>query len=1607
MVSTSHLAFIEQRAPIWLRSATPAQRRQLRERTVASHRASRAVSSALSSLQSVDVFCRPLLQDALTRWFPDMALPPVDEGRVWHHGRKVASSWLEAALQAVDADARLTLYANEQASDPLPLDTQRFVRGVRNLDLGQRYRYHLTDIVDNDAFRRLLREQDHTAFAADATLAALQGRLDATGLAMAEALLSGSSTVAQADGSRRAVVCNRLTVIGTPLRGPMLISCEPGNAIEPCLLYLPGHPVAPLRQYASHQAAATALTRLLWRDKEREFFCRYVTLAERVHFADALRARLYPFYPYDRVYARPPVLEPGQQIGWMKRLFPAPRALYQATLDKNARLSMQATPWQGDCFDARARTHVEGLILDAASIAVPVAQRDAEAQWALIDRWLNIGLSVLNVAALLVPGLGEVMLVTGGAQLVDTFLEGVEAANDQDAEAALSHLFDVLENVAQIAVLGAAATYSEPVGLLHEWIPVGQGASTKLWPGNLEPFAHPGGWPKHAPPLSHGPLSWQGRRWIDIDGQACAVEPAPGGGWRLARTKGQGHRPSLRQYGEGYWLLEHERPLGWTDEKLLHRAAPLPTDLEPTARWRALRCSGCQATSIRQALTDHQPLPAALLDSLEAFGTTLPAPVPRADEAPLKGAFPGLTPRARQEILAQARPADLARLQATQRVPQALAEAARLHLREGRLSRALQGFYLTAARADRDTLVFATLPRLTGWRASVQVRLLEAGEVVETTGDVSGPVKTLIRRGSQYQPYDEHDQPLANPTDLFQALLQALPDNEREALGLRIHEADGLRDRLFDEAATHRDRSARDLGMSVTRPWFRPPSRLSDRQAVGYVLSGRGTHGWLTGDEVFDQLFPATPETNRETLRAILRQEAGPQPGAFVRLMTRLQSEYQRLDESLQSWVSDDTGVEPEAQAQRQTARDSVAQSIRGAWRRQSVGHGLGSQQQVRMQINVYAAGGLPTLPDPLPWVRYMELTGMTGAHIEARLSDFLQAFPRLRLLDLSSNALRALPQHLGELHELESLNLSENELTLDDRDLGILANLQSLTSLGLTDAVSDLPPIALQRLAQLPVLRSLIADANELNWGASHFQALQQWPALEVLHLGQNQITLDPPTRQALSGLNRLTRLSLYENPLDLPPDLTGWTRLRQLDLEHTGIVEWPPGLLDLLNQRPLVLRVLDMGHNGLTEVPPLAHTALAEAMHAADPDLYIALGPNPWSEQALALMADAGIELHPVGTQHDWRADWPEPLRQHVIQTLADAHWQPLYELFDRLVYTGDYQHNPVAMQVRMSHIVQTLSSEATGDAAPVWGLAQLHQDINDRLLEAGQACVDQASLLFQEIETEVTTWETINRAQAGASHEQAAIDSAGALFRQRLLEEHVASLYQARVARRRALANADQPMDQEAAPPLHPYDDLDDAALTEPDYLLDELEMALYARIQLQTRLRLPPQPREMSFGHLARLSEPTLERLAAAVQEMATGERLAEWATTQRFWQAWLRRLYPQRFTELAQHWEGASAYFDRLSEAGPGAGPYEGLPVPEAYIAALEQAFAAVPGLTWRQDGVVQAVDFVSGRFANESAMYQQAAQLLLTARAADEAALYRTLSQALGQAYAR
>ncbi len=1599
-----HLAFIHQRLPTWASAASADDLRTLKQRIQASHTAMRRLKSALDPIQDIEAFCRPLLEQALPRWFAGQTLPGVDEGRVWVDGNE--HTWLEAALQNFDEGARISLFDTASGLDKRPAEqAATFVRGVRNLDLGQRYRYHLADHIDTDTFRGLLRQQALAAFAAHTLQARLQGHLDAHGSQLAERVLAEQADAAQP------MSCGYLSLFGLPLNGPLLMRLETkvgADDAQMCVLYLPGHPHQPLRQYPSAQAMTQALRRMLWQQEEREFFSRYISLVERPRFAARLRAVLYPRYPYAQLHPTPPVLEKGDRFSWLKRAFPAPTDLWQETRDENARLELVFTPWAKDAFTEHARVEVERRLQEAASLAVPVAKRDTAALLMRLQSWLATGLTLLNVVGSFVPGLGEVMLVIGGAQLVDEFIEGVHAANEGDADAAIGHLFNVITNLGQFAALGAASRFIEPQGILHAWQQVGADGEQKLWHGELAPFSRPRPWPPGEAANTQGLHVWQGRQWLERDGLALPLAQDEDGTLRLAPAEGHNHRPALLGNGQGSWLLEHDRPLAWDADTLLRYLGPQTDGLNAATLAKALRCSGYDAAAMRRILADHRPVPALLRDSLEALGATPMAATPAQPlEAALARDFPSLSATSREEILAQASPADLARLQETGRLPLRMAETARLYLRETRLAKALARFHQHSGNAtDRDALALGALERLPGWPDTVRVELRAThanGELLSAAGKPGAPTKVVVRTDEGYKPYDEEGQELGGYDDLYRSLLRALPDQARDAIGLNIHETAQLRDRLFELAASDRRRAAMDLGIAPVRPMYRLPSRLPGERRIGYVLSGRG-QGALNDDELFEQLYPATPEGDREMLRQRLRHQAGPLPGAFARLLQTQQAEYRQLDRALQRWVHAPEGLPIGAIEQQRALRETAAQRIRSAWRRESAPGPHDNLDDINLVIEGQGLTSLPALPVRLPHVRLLNVNGLSSPDM-VELNAFLGTFPNLRLLDLAQNNLERLPQALAEMGELQGLDMSENNLDLDDEaNLALLAGMTHLQRLNLTDAIRGLSVATLERLSTLPSLAWFQVDLNELVMTAEHFQALQRWPALRGLSLGQNAIVLDEAGRTALAGLDRLQMLVLYENPLGLAPDLTGWTQLQQLDLELTNISQWPMGLEALMNQEPLELRHLDLSANELIDAPALQHTAYARAVRERHEGIAYAFNGNPFSDVALDNLTNAGFTVTaPIGQGHLWAADWPEALQSHINSTAQDPQWQPLYDLLQRLPDTLDYQNAPAAMAQRMQRVVQLLATDEAGAVEGGWGRAQVQQQINDLLNDAAQECVDQAIVLFQQVETEVTMWQTVSHASATDADEQVAVHSTQALLRQHLLDERIGALYQARLVRRRAIRADDYQPTQNPAPALHGDDDISDAELTS-DHP-DELEMALMARIQLQQRLRLPPQPQSMRFPQMAHLNEATLQRLADAVRAGSDATTLIEWSVSQPFWQRWVRRLRPQAFEALAERWAGAGEYFDSLSEPASGVGPYTGPTVPSSYIDALENEPGHVQGLAWRHDGVVQRIDLVSGHYPNESALYQRAAELLLDTRKADEAALLRELTEVMVNTY--
>ncbi|MFZ4661008.1 MAG: COR domain-containing protein [Caldilineaceae bacterium] len=154
-------------------------------------------------------------------------------------------------------------------------------------------------------------------------------------------------------------------------------------------------------------------------------------------------------------------------------------------------------------------------------------------------------------------------------------------------------------------------------------------------------------------------------------------------------------------------------------------------------------------------------------------------------------------------------------------------------------------------------------------------------------------------------------------------------------------------------------------------------------------------------------------------------------------------------------------------------------------------------------------------------------------------LPESIGKLKQVESLDLSHNKLTTLPASLGHLTLLQSLDLSHNQLTTLPESLGQLTQLQSLD---LSHNKLTTLPESLGKLKQLKLLN--LSD-NQLVVLPDSISQLKQ---LNLLSLLENKITSLP---DGFSNLTKLKILSLSSNPLGSLPDQLG----RLTALKHLGL--------------------------------------------------------------------------------------------------------------------------------------------------------------------------------------------------------------------------------------------------------------------------------------------------------------------------------------------------------------------------------------------------------------------------------------------------------------------
>ena len=533
----------------------------------------------------------------------------------------------------------------------------------------------------------------------------------------------------------------------------------------------------------------------------------------------------------------------------------------------------------------------------------------------------------------------------------------------------------------------------------------------------------------------------------------------------------------------------------------------------------------------------------------------------------LKSDYPDLSISMADDLLRHADPADLQHLNEKQRTPLNLAQQARHAEQQIRLARAYEGLYLKELYStDTTRLALHSLETLPGWPSDLRLEIREysaQGRLFDSIGPVDAPMRKLLILGEdgQYQARDALDQHLHGDDTLYAAVLHALPDTQRTTLGFDIHEAQRLENRIQTHPLARDRFEPVLLENPVLKPFYDPAimrlrggmQRYAQQVPHGLGLRRRAC-----------SLYPGFTQEQVETLLAGFTQNGG---SAHERL-TALEVEFNQLNRALQRWLKSPTASFRFSSAglAEGRSRNLLYKAIRQCWRRagppgpEAAGVVL---PQALLLDNIPMMGRhLATLPKLEANFDHVTMLSLSNGELTAQAEPFLEAFHRVRQLNLQGNRLTTLPRAVSDMSHLTDLYLSDNRIELDVLAVARLKRLTRLRSLDLSGNPLKLTP----DVSRMPGLQTLLLSETGLDsWPVGLFS--QPRPHNIHLDLRYNPIIRVPDVAPGSFRAELLARTLISQEPRWISPDNLNTLRLY---IESVGLDPerlYPPrGTLDSL---------------------------------------------------------------------------------------------------------------------------------------------------------------------------------------------------------------------------------------------------------------------------------------------------------------------------------------------------------------------------------------------------------------------------------------------------------
>ena len=1556
LMQSAHPPYLdaERRPYSWYAASSEADQQLLREALRRRDASALALSRLLAGQQDPATFCEPLLQRALaidvpvtqahyrfqpfrvvTDWVVDPVnpvVPPLSAAGqpdvvVLPDGAARQCSLLAAAMHNFTGMQEVGPLSSVQRGptdeSPVPgLTVGRFVGVCRSLDLGQRYQAHLEQIhagAAGAAIQRAWTQASIDQLRLDARVAFMSALLSETGLQALLQLCEGAPTPAYGG---RPVTCSRLELFGMPLHDVLIVAPQDDDRVNPCIVHMPGDRDQPLREFDSLRTFGRHLARQLQRTSYRRCVLGMAMLSQRATLERELRAALF---------------ERRGEDGF-ERLVPRANPLVQA----------QARPLAGSPWSALYKGYLRRLRADAETTVVPTAKADAEARRALFEAWLGRGLDVLNVAAMVIPGLGQVMLAVSAAQVLEKLFHGLEAWEHHQRAEALAQVGSLLLDAIGVGVTGGLAAGLKASGFVDSMERILVDGEERLWHPDISAYRSEVALPPGLQPNESGQYVHGGRYHVRLDGVLYEQRLASDGRWRLHHPRDpQAYAPIMHHDGAGAWRLAHETVLDWNRLTLLRRLGPACAGLADQDLLAALQATGIEEAVLRRAHVGLEPPPALLVDALQRIRTArevddiimrvrqgLPLAAHRNPAVAVLTQLPGwprdhllqvfegseawgessVYGRARQagDVLVQVTRDELADGELAKVVMNQLDDVALEALlpagtgRDERIA-ALQRV-LAQALTDRRAALFDSLharhqrvPGPAAQRLARQFTRLPAGALEEILAAASEQERRQIIDSARVPLRVAEEARLLQARARLDRALLGLhapgldnSDSQRLSMALLAEHPGASWDELFQMACANRDRSAALIGQQPIKPGFRSPLRLSHGR-LGYPLSGRlRLPGWRRNEA--SRLQDLYPTLDRHQLRQLLanlraRGDVGEQ-------LVALEREQDTLASTLLRWTQEAEGDERES-------RRSFSRAINRAWRQD--GGPILALDNVAVEI-------LPSLPARFDHVRTLSLRG-----IELRImpADFLQSFPCLESLRIMNNP------HLDRQALFQALRSAPrlHELYLVDNNLGRLG------------AQAD------AALAQLTSLRVLVLRRNALVLTDDNLRTLARLP-LTTLDLRFNNITLDTGLAAHFRQMVRLRSLDLSINPLQVAPDLGAMTSLESLHLHDCNLRAWPEGLLALMQRPHHALRMVELSGNHITQVPNLDEVLASpyvRSLAQAPESRFWRFSFNDMQPQIARRLRAAGVLVFehdmfadPAATPVDWLAGASEQHQALWHGLFDDGANRELREVVERVGRSAQARQNARSLGTQVWRLLQRAADDTL-----------LRERLNEIAGDFPASCGDAGADAFSALEIELLAHDESATAELPGPY---LFNFYRRLFRRDQVNALAARIHAARLERQSALLErASGGTGSAALPPIDELDDISDAQLLEGG--VDDIEIRLALRQSLAEILQFPEPSQDMLYRETAQVSQTVEFNVEQAVSAMdADAPARRRWIAAQPAWQRFLRARHAERFSAVDEQWYAALAYLDHcLDEDNE---PVQRLD--EAVLGALGDALEASP-----------------------------------------------------------